>query len=61
MPDPGAIPLAELMSSAGSVMILLLAGVLFLVLWQVAILLGALIAVLVRRHPEDAGEELRVG
>jgi hypothetical protein len=61
MPDPGSIPMAEMMSSASSVMILLLAAALLLVLWQVAILLGALIASLWRRQPEDVSGELRVG
>ena len=61
MPDPGSIPMADLMTSAGSVMGFLLAGALFLVLWQVAILLGALIASLGRKHSEDSVGELRVG
>ncbi len=55
MPDPGSFPLADVLSSFSSVIVLLLVGALFLVLWQVAILLGALIANLWRREaPEDA-------
>jgi hypothetical protein len=61
MPDPVSIPMAEMMSSASSLMILLLVAALLLVLWQVAILLGAVIANFWRRQPEDVSGELRVG
>ncbi len=61
MPDPGSIPFAELMGSASSVVILLMVGAMLLVLWQVIILLGALIAHLWRRHPEEGTGQVRVG
>ncbi|MFH1762826.1 MAG: hypothetical protein ABIF09_01420 [Gemmatimonadota bacterium] len=61
MPDPGSFPLADVLSSFSSVIVLLLVAALFLVFWQVAILLGALIANLWRREaPKDAGH-LEVG
>ena len=61
MPDPGSIPLADILSSFSSVIVLLLVGALFLVLWQVAILLGAVISNLWRREaPREAGH-LKVG
>ncbi|MCJ7629154.1 MAG: hypothetical protein MUO50_12300 [Longimicrobiales bacterium] len=56
MPVSGSFPLADVLSSFSSVIVLLLVGALFLVFWQVAILLGAVIANLLRREaPEDAG------
>jgi len=61
MPDPGSFHLFELMSSASSVIVLMLAGAVLLMFWQVAILLGALIANLARRSDKEEGGELPVG
>jgi hypothetical protein len=61
MLDPASIPLADIMSSFSSVVVLLLLGAVLLVFWQVAILLGTMIADLFRREvPEDVGH-LKVG
>jgi len=61
MLDPGSFPLADLLSSFSSVVVLILMGAVLLVLWQVAILLGAVIANLVRRSEREEGGELPVG
>ncbi len=61
MPDPGGFPFSELMSSAGSVVVLVLVGAVLLVLWQLAIMLGVVLANLSRRHREKDAEELPVG
>ena len=61
MPDPGSIPLAELLSSFSSVVVFLLVGAALLVLWQLAILLGAIIANLRHRAPEEGTDHLKVG
>ena len=61
MPDPGSIPLADLLSSFGSVVVVLLVGAALLVLWQLAILLGAVIANLRHRGPEEGTSHLKVG
>ena len=61
MPDPGSIPLAELLSSFSSVVVFLLVGAALLVLWQLAILLGAIIANLRHRAPEEDTGHLKVG
>jgi hypothetical protein len=61
MPDPVSIPLADIVSSFSSVVVLLFLGAMCLVLWQLAILLGAMIADLFRREgPEKVGH-LEVG
>ena len=61
MPDPGSIPLADLMSSLSSVVGALMVGAILLVLWQLAILFGALIANLRHRTQEENGSQFRVG
>jgi hypothetical protein len=61
MPDPGSFHLIELMSSASSVIVIILAGAVLLMFWQVTILLGSLIANLVRRSDREEGGELRAG
>ena len=61
MPDPGSIPVADLMSAFSSVVVVLMVGALFLVLWQFAILLGALIANLWHRNPPEDVGHLKVG
>jgi len=61
MLDPGSIPLAELLSSFSSIVVVLLVGAALLVLWQLAILFGALIANLAWRSKREKSEELRVG
>jgi len=61
MPDPGSFPLADVLASFNSVLVILVLGVVFLVLWQVAILLGALIASMGRPASEEEPEEIPVG
>ncbi len=61
MPDLGSIPVADLMSAFSSVVVVLMVGALFLVLWQCAILLGALIANLRHRNPPEDVGHLKVG
>ena len=58
MPDPGSIPLADLLSSLSSVVVMILVGAVLFILWQVAILLGVLIANLAQRGEREKGEEL---
>ena len=60
MPDPASFPLADALGSVSSVMVLLLLGAVLLVLWQVAILLGALIANILHGRREDGPEELSI-
>ena len=60
MPGPGSFPLADALGSASSVMVLLLLGAVLLVLWQVAIVLGALIANLYHRREKEGTGELPV-
>jgi len=61
MPDPGGFPLAELLNSLGSVVVVVFVAALLLVLWQLVILLGALIANVSRRGEEHHNGEVRVG
>ena len=61
MPDPGTLPLADVMSSFSSVVVILLLGVVLLVLWQLAIVLGAVIANLRRRARHETGGPVEVG
>ena len=61
MPDPGGFPLTELLSSAGSVVVLVFVGAVLLVLWQVAIMLGAILANFSRRHRGEDTKEAPVG
>ena len=61
MPDPGSIPLADLMGSLSSFAVALMVGGILLVLWQLAILLGALIANLLHRGPQEDVGHYKVG
>jgi len=61
MPDPGSLPLADLLSSLSSVVVMILVGAVLLILWQVAILLGAVIANLARRSGGEKGGQFPVG
>ncbi len=61
MPDPGSIPLADLLSSLSSVVVMILVGAVLFILWQVAILLGAVIANLRHRSPHEDPGHLKVG
>lgn len=61
MPDPGSFPMAELLNSLGSVVVVVFVAAVLLVLWQIAIMLGAVIANFSRKHRDDGGGELRVG
>ena len=60
MPDPGSFPLADALGSVSSVMVLLLLGAVLLILWQVAILLGALIANMLHGREREQNPELPV-
>ena len=61
MPDPGSFSLVDLLSSASSMIVMILAGIVLLMFWQVAILLGSLIGNLIRRSDREEGGELPVG
>jgi hypothetical protein len=61
MPDPGSIPLADLMSSLSSIVVALMVGAILLVLWQMAILFGAIIAHLRHRGSKQDLGQLKVG
>jgi hypothetical protein len=61
MPNPGSIPLADLMGSLGSLVVFLMVGAVLLVFWQLAILLGALIANLRHRSPNEDARHLKGG
>ncbi len=61
MPDPGSIPLADLLSSLSSVVVMILVGAVLFILWQVAILLGAVIANLRHHSPHEDAGHLKVG
>jgi hypothetical protein len=54
--DPGAIPLAELLGPLGPVVSLIMAVAVMVILWEIAILIGVLIA---NRKPRDPFEEIR--
>ena len=57
MPDPGIAPLAESLGSFSSVVFFIFLGAGLLILWQVAIMIGTLIASHWRRDPrEEAGQ-----
>jgi len=56
MLGPGSIPLADLLPTLNSFAVLILLGVAILVLWEMAIFLGALIGNL-----EDGNRGSRVG
>jgi len=56
MPDPGFAPLSDTLVSFSSVVFFIFLGAALLILWQVLIMLGALIAELRHRGPaEDPG------
>jgi hypothetical protein len=61
MPGPGSFPLADMLGSVSSVMVLLLLAAVLLVFWQVAILLGALIANLLHPDRQESPRELEAG
>ncbi len=61
MPNPGSIPLADLMISLNSLVVFLMVGAMLLVFWQLAILLGALIANLRHRSANEDARHLKVG
>jgi len=54
MPDPGFLSLADSLVSFSSVVFFIFIGAVLLILWQVLIVVGAMIANLMHR---DAGEE----
>ncbi len=54
MPDPGFLSLADSLGSFSSVVFFIFIGAALLILWQVLILVGAMIANL---WQHDAGEE----
>jgi hypothetical protein len=55
---PGFIPLTELLGTLSPVVLVILAGAVAVILWEVAILLGALIAGLGREGPLGNGDHL---
>jgi len=56
MPDPGIASLADSLGSFSSVVFFIFLGAALLILWQVLIMVGALVASFWRREPrEDAG------
>ena len=61
MPDPGSIPLADLMGPLTSLVVFLMVGAMLLVFWQLAILLGALIANLRHRSASEDARHVEVG
>ena len=61
MPDPGSFPLADLLSSLSSAVVMILVGAVLLILWQVAILLGAVIANLGHRSRKENGGQVSIG
>ena len=60
VPDPGMFPMADALSSLGSVMVFLLAASLLLIFWQMAILLGIFIADLLHEREGESGDEVHV-
>ena len=60
MPDPGSFPLADMVSSLGSVVVVVFLAASLLVLWQIAIALGAVIGHLSRRGEEKRERPARV-
>ena len=61
MLDPGSIPLADLMGPLTSLVVFLMVGAMLLVFWQLAILLGALIANLRHRSASEDAGHVKVG
>jgi hypothetical protein len=54
--DPNSFPLADLFGSLSALASVILVGAVLMILWEVAILLGAFIATLRHRNPhEDTG------
>jgi len=58
MPDPGLMSLADSLGSFSSVVFFIFLGAGLLILWQVAILLGALISSLWKEERPKGGSEL---
>ena len=61
MPDPGFVSLAESLGSASSLIFFIFVGAALLILWQVAILLGAVIANHWREGEREAETHVGVG
>ncbi len=62
MPDPGFLSVAESLGSVSSLIFFIFLGAILLILWQMAILLGALIANHRREgKPEVGGTHLEAG
>jgi hypothetical protein len=61
MPDTGIAPLAESLGSFSSVVFFIFLGAALLIIWQVLIMVGALIASFWRRDPQEEGGQVEVG
>ena len=61
MPDVGFVSLADSLGSLTSLVFFIFLGALLLILWQVAIMLGALIASIWRRHAAKEGRHVQAG
>jgi hypothetical protein len=61
MPDPGFLSVAESLGSFSSLIFFIFLGATLLILWQVAILLGALIASLWREGEREGETHVGVG
>ena len=61
MPDVGFVVLADSLGSFTSLVFFIFLGALLLILWQVAIMLGALIASLWREHSAKEGKYFQAG
>jgi len=56
MVDLNVLPTAEALGSLGSLLVIVFLGVALLILWQVFIVLGVVVANLIReKTPEDVG------